>query len=143
MPEEPKKRRFWELDPSVFQPGRKATLVERIVQPLRSAAKYVLYLLALLYPLSIITIGIVFGGLVFWTVFVGSVTLIGLIIKKAGYSRNFQSWDLGLRKFLVLTLAFLGAFGFWEGLFILKTWMLAVFAGVFAVGLFFLLRRQT
>lgn len=143
MPEQPKKRRLWEFDPSVFQPGRKATRLERVVQPLRSTAKYSLYMLALLYPLSIITLGIMFGGLVFWTAFVGSVALIGLIIKKAGYSRNFETWDLGLRKFLVLTLAFIGVFGFYEGLFILKIWMLAIFAGVFAVGLFFVLRRQT
>lgn len=100
--------RLWQFDPSVFQPGPRAGFIERnILDRARSLAKYTLLAVAFAYPIILVSLGVVFGGLVFWSSLAGSMGLIWIVLKKSGYARNFESWDIGYRKFLGL----IGAFG--------------------------------
>src|SRR6267378_5640068 len=99
MPDQPKKRRLWEVDPSIFEPGRKASLFERRIAPsLRQIAKFGLYALAITYPLYLIFVGLAFGGLVFWSFFAGSLAVMWTIINRLGYSSNFTHWDISLKR---------------------------------------------
>jgi len=103
----PRKSHFWQFDPSLFQPGPRSGFLQRhILGPARTIAGRTVWVLAFAYPLLLVTLGVVFGGLVFWASFAGSAGLIWLIIKKAGYARNFEGWDIGYRKFLALFVAF-------------------------------------
>ena len=69
--------RLWQFDPSVFQPGPKASMLERfILRNARSIGKHGLYALAFAYPIILVTLGVVFGGLVFWTSLVGSASAV-------------------------------------------------------------------
>jgi len=141
LPESRKKHRSWEFDPTTFQPGRKASFLERTLRPFRSVGKHVLYALALSYPIYLVIIGVVFGGLVFWAAFGGSIALMGVIITKAGYARNFQNWDIGFRKMAALVLAFVATLGFYFGLFFFRIWFVPVFAAILGLGLLLFLRK--
>ena len=141
MPKPQKKRRLWEIDPSIFQPGRKATLPERVAQPFKDIAKYLIFALAMAYPLGLVTVGLVYGGVVFWATFFASIAAIGIIITKAGYARNFQHWDISLRKMGGLVVAFFMALGFYLGLIYLKTWMIPVVALIMGLGLILIMRK--
>ena len=140
---EKKKHHFWELDPTTFQPLRKAGFLESHLKPFsKFAGKYLLYSLTFLYPFLLVSVGVVFGGIVFWITFAGSFAVIGLLITRLGYAKNFANWDLSLRKFGSLVLAFLAAFGFYEGLFILRVWVIPIFAAVLGLGLIYFLIRN-
>jgi len=131
-----RKTRLWQVDPSVFQPGPKAGLFERYVLSRgRSLARYTVYTLAFAYPLMLVGLGLLFGGLVFWTSLAGSMLLIGLVIWKSGYAGNFASWDISYKKFLGL-LGGLGiGLGFFFGLAYIKTWTVLIFGVVLALAL--------
>ncbi len=134
--EKNKKARPWVLDPSAFQPLPRAGFLKRhIVDPARSLAKYVLYALVFSYPVLLVSLGIVFGGLVFWTGLVGSVIVIWLIIKKAGYARNFESWGVGNQRMLGLFIAFGISLAFVYGFIHLQQWFLPIFGGVLVIAL--------
>lgn len=70
-----------------------------------------------------------FGGLVFWASLAGSMGLFWLVIKRAGYSGNFASWDMGYKSFLGL----IAAFGIYAalvyGLIYIGLWVVPIFAG--------------
>ena len=110
-----KKRKFWEVDPSIFKPGPKDSWQRRyLIEPARSLAKFTFLGLLLAYPLVMVTLGIVFGGAYFWGIFAGSLGLIGFVIWKAGYARNLENWNPNFRRQLVgLTFGFLLTAGFW------------------------------
>lgn len=78
----------------------------------------------------LVGLGIVFGGIVFWTSLVGSFVLIWLVIKKAGYARNFAEWGVGSRRLLGLFGAFGAALGFFYGLTHVGFWFFPIFFGV-------------
>jgi len=141
LPKPRKKRPLWEFDPTTFEPGPKASILERVLTPFRSLGKYLLFGLALTYPLYLVTLGIVFGGLVFWGAFGGSIALMGIIITKAGYARNFQNWDLSLKKFGALFVAFLATFGLYVGLIHFRLLVIPVFAAILVFGLLIFVRR--
>jgi hypothetical protein len=144
LPEKPKKRKLWDVDPSIFKPGRKASFYERrIVPPLRQIGKFGLYSLAISYPLYLVYVGLAFGGLAFWGFLAGSMALMGIIIARLGYSSNFRNWDTSLKRTLGLILGFLLAIGFYGGLIYLKTWFLPIGFGLAGVGLLLMLRRST
>jgi hypothetical protein len=63
----PREAHLWQLDPSVFEPLRKAGLLERyVISRAKSFGKHTLYVLAFAYPLLLVTAGVMFGGIVFW-----------------------------------------------------------------------------
>lgn len=133
-----RKTNLWHFDPSILQPLPKAGILERrLLAPARVLGKHALYAVAIAYPLAIVTLGIMFGGLVFWTTFAGSMGLIWLVITKTGYANNFASWDVSNRKFLGLLGAFCISVGLFYGLFYLRVWIFPVSLG--GLGLFFVL----
>jgi hypothetical protein len=136
--------RLWYIDPSLFQPAPKAGFLElHIISRARSLAKHSLYLLAFAYPLVLVISGVMFGGLIFWAGFAGSMIIIWLILKKAGYSHNFESWDVGYKTFLGL----IGAFGVYAGLIYgleyVKIWTIPIFAGILILILIIGVRRAS
>lgn len=125
----PRETRLWQVDPSVFEPLRKAGFFERhIVVNVRSLGKHALYTLAFAYPLVLVITGVMFGGLVFWASFAGSMGLFWLVLKRAGYAGNFASWDIGYKKFVGLVAAFFIYAAVVYGLIIIKLWVVPVFA---------------
>jgi hypothetical protein len=141
LPKPRKKGRLWEFDPTTFQPGRKASILERILTPFRSLGKYLLFALALAYPLCLVILGVAFGGLVFWGAFAGSIALMGLVITKAGYAKNFQNWDIGFRKMGALVIAFLATLGLYLGLIHLRLIVIPIFAAILVLGLLVMIIR--
>src|SRR5439155_21609166 len=88
-----RKTRLWQFDPSVFQPGPRASFLERhIIGRARSLGKYTLYALAFSYPVALVSLGFFFVVLVFWSSFAGSVCICWLILSNAGNARNFDNW---------------------------------------------------
>jgi len=143
MSERPKKRRLWDIDPSIFELRRRASLFERrIVPPLRQLGKYGLYGLAITYPFYLVFVGLAFGGLVFWAFLVGSMAAFGIVIAKLGYGSNFRQHDVSLKRTVGLLLSFPLAAGFYAGLIYLKTWFVPVALVLLALGIFLVLRRD-
>ncbi len=137
-----KKKRLWGVDSELYQKGQEAGLFEsRIVPMLRQVGRFSLISLALAYPLALVVIGIVYGGLVFWSFFAGSVVAIYFIISKLGFAPRFRSQGQGFRAILGIIGGSILAAGFYEGLFVLKTWLIPAVIGLSAVGIFFVLRR--
>ena len=127
----PSETRLWEVDPSVFEPLRKAGFFEQHIHGrARSLGKHTLYLLAFAYPLTLVIGGVAFGGLFFWPALAASMGLIWLVIKRAGYSGNFASWDIGYRKFVGLIGAFGIALGVVYGLIYIGIVTVVIFGGV-------------
>ncbi len=142
MSEQPKKRKLWDVDPSMFEQGRKASFLERRILPgLRQAGKIGLYGLAIAYPICLVYVGLAFGGLAFWTFFAGSIALIGVAITKLGYASNFRHWDISLKRTAGVFLGFLIAASFYAGIIYLKTWLVPLAFALLALGLLLVLRR--
>jgi hypothetical protein len=143
MPDRPKKRKLWVIDPSMFNPGAKASFFERrILPPLRQIGKLGLYGLGLTYPIYLAYVGLAFGGLAFWSFFAISLAIIGTIITKLGYASNFRQWDVRLGKTtLMIILGFLLAVGLYEGLIYLKIWFVPVAFGLVGLGVALVLSR--
>ena len=137
MPDTGRKRRFWQFDPAIFQPGPKTSLPRRfIVEPAKQLTKLVLIIAILTYPVSLPLLGILFGGLVFWGAFAGSLGLITLVLYKTGYAKNFDAWNPSLIKQMIgLSGGFMMAAGFFLGLVYLKTWMVPVIFGFAGLGM--------
>jgi len=136
LTKKPRKTRFWQFDRSVFQPGAKPGFLERhILSPAKSLGKHTLYALAFAYPLLLVSLGIVFGGLVFWTSLAASMGIIWLVITKTGYSGNFAGWDISYKKFLGLILGFGMVSWLFYGLLYLKLWTVPIMAGILVIAL--------
>lgn len=117
----------------MYRRGPGGRFVERrIVPALRTTGRYGLYLLAIMYPLYLVIIGIVFGGLVFWIFLAASTAVVGFALTRLGYSSNFRSWDIGFRRMIGIMLGFFLALGFYWGLIYLKAWLVPIF--VLALG---------
>lgn len=131
MPKKTEKSRLWEFDPSIFDPLPKASILERyIVSPVRNITRRALFGIAFAYPIALVTIGLVFGGLAFWISFAGSAGIIYIVIKKSGYAANFANWDVGRNKFIGLIGGFGMTLAFVYGLIYLSTMIVVIFAGV-------------
>jgi hypothetical protein len=143
LSQEDEKKRFWRVDPAIFKLGRKPGSLERYLLPVvRVFGKYMLYALALSYPLTLALVGLVYGGLVFWGYFAGSIAVIGLVISRLGYARNFDRWDVGVRRFATIFVAFIAALGFFAGVIYLKIWLVPIVFAVLVPSLFLTLERS-
>jgi hypothetical protein len=132
----PLKAHLWQFDPSLFEPLPKAGLIQRhVLGRATSLGKHALYSLAFAYPLVLVITGVMFGGLVFWASLVGSMVIIYFVIKRAGYAGNFESWDIGYKKFFGLTAAFGIYVGFVYGLEYIKLWVIPIFGAVLVITL--------
>ena len=116
--------------------------MERYLLPaVRGFGRYVLYALALFYPITLAVVGLVYGGLAFWSYFAGSFAVIGIIISKLGYARNFDRWNVSSRRFAILPLAFLAVLGFFAGLIYLKVWLVPIVFALLLATLFLTLEK--
>ncbi len=141
--EDRKKRRLWEVDPTIFQKDRRRGPFDRLVNFAGWTGRMVSLGLLLTYPLWLVLLGVVYGGIVFWGSFLGSILLIGVLIWKLGYAGNFDAWNPSLfRQVLGLFLGFLIAAGFYVGLSRLNIWMLPVLFGILSVGIVLMLRKE-
>lgn len=143
MPDpEKRKKRLWEVDPSLYVPGPKPGLRARIVGLLRGIGKAALYASFFAYPLVLPIIGVAFGGLAFWATFGGSVAVISVILARFGFARTFAKRDF---PFLTSTIALCGGFlcalGFFLGLFALQWWILPIVATLGSLGVLVAIRR--
>jgi hypothetical protein len=143
LPEQRKKKKLWEVDPSIFEPGRKASFFERrIPPPLRQIGKFGLYALAITYPIYLVYVGLAYGGLAFWSFFAGSIMIMGATITKLGYASNFRHWDIGLKRTLGVLLGFAVTAGFYGGLIYAKTLFIPIAFGLIGLGVFLIWRRS-
>ena len=143
MPEKNKKRKLWEVDPSIFEPGRKASFFERrILPPLRQIGKFGLYALAITYPIYLVYVGVAYGGLAFWSFFAGSVMVMGVTITKLGYASNFRHWDIGMKRTIGVILGFAVAASFYAGLVYARVLFVPVALGLVGLGVFIVWRRS-
>jgi len=140
-PEKRKKKR-WEFDPSLYAPGPKAGIRDRVVGWLRAVGKAALYVGFFAYPLALPIIGVVFGGLAFWGAFGGSVIVISVLLARLGFARIFAKRDF---PFLTSTIALCGGFlcalGFYLGLLTLQWWIIPIVATLGSLGVLVALRR--
>jgi hypothetical protein len=142
LPEQRKKKKLWEVDPSIFEPGRKASLFQRrILPPLRQLGKFGLYAFAITYTVYLVYVGLAYGGLAFWSFFAGSVMVMGVTITKLGYASNFRHWDLGSKRTLGVLLGFAVAAGFYVGLIYARTLFIPIAFGLIGLGVFLVWRR--
>ncbi len=108
---------MWRVDAEVFQPFSEVRLVDRVTGRLRSFGRLFLIAGFLSYPLLLIILGVVYGGLAFWGLFGVSMCVIWLVLTRTGYARNFEEWDSSLSsKLAAITVGFLGVMGFFLGL---------------------------
>jgi len=143
LPEQEKKKKLWDIDPSMFEPGRKASFLERrIIPSLRQIGKFGLYALAITYPIYFVYVGLAFGGLAFWSFFAGSLVVMATVITRLGYASNFRNWDISLKRTLGLFLGFVVAAGFYGGLIYLKFWFVPIAVGLIGLGIFLAVRRS-
>lgn len=144
MPESERKRKLWEVDTAAFQPMPKASGARRLfIEPAKRLGKFVLVGLALAYPILLVTVGLLFGGLAFWGSLAGSSLLIWFLLKRLGFARNFQSWDMSLLRVLpALCVAFLAAAGFYLGLFYLKIYVIPIAVAVVSLALVYAVKRK-
>jgi|SRR5216683_3673384 hypothetical protein len=142
--EDKKSKKLWEVDPTIFRPGKPAGYIEKAVSLLRAFGKYVSFALLLFYGPILVILGIAFGGLVFWGALAGSMALIGLILKKLGYAKNFAAWNPRIgRQLLALFLGFLLAVGLYLGLFTFRVWLIPIAVGLAALGILLSLRKRS
>ncbi len=143
MPEQRKKKKLWEVDPSIFEPGRKASFFERrILPPLRQIGKFGLYALAITYPIYLVYVGVAYGGLAFWSFFAGSIMIMGATITKLGYASNFRHWDIGMKRTVGVILGFVVATSFYAGLVYARILFVPVALGLIGLGVFFVWKRS-
>ena len=144
MPEDSdEKERLWEVDPHLYDKGPKAGfLARRILPVLKTLGRFSLIGLALTYPLYLVLVGVVYGGLAFWSFLAGSMTIIGLVLWKLGLASHYASWDIGFKRMLGAIGGFVVAIGFYLGLFYVKTWLLPISFALLGIGVFFVLKRS-
>ena len=140
---EDREKKMWTVDPSIFKPGPQDTkLRSRIAGLAKSIGRSAFFLFLFIYPLTLVISGILYGGLVFWSLTIGSLGVIGLILWKGGYAGNFSGRNPSLKRQIpALFIAFLMALGFYAGLIILKIWLLPIVITILVLSLAVTLRK--
>jgi len=134
--------RFWQVDLGVFHRTGKPRRVSRVLDRLRQLGSFLLVALALSYPLTLVYLGIAYGGFVFWGSFSGSLVIIYVIISRLGFARNFEGWGSGfLKRLVVLVIAFGAAAGFYLSLFSLRILTIPLIICLLISGLVYFLRK--
>jgi len=126
-----KEKNFWKVDERIFRPARIQTNVQRFVDALKTLSKGGLLILLFAYPILLVYVGVAYGGIVFWSSFAGSFVIVGIILSRTGYSRNFVTVEGGMaRRLIGLAIAFVSIVGFYLGLFQFKLLMVPILLGV-------------
>lgn len=113
----------------------------RIAGPLRSAGKVALFALALTYPFYLVYVGLAYGGLAFWSFFLGSTAIIGILLTRLGFAPNYRHWGQGYWSFIGLAGGFLAAVGFYASVIYLKLWYPVPLTLALGIGVYFLQRK--
>jgi hypothetical protein len=128
-PEKKQEKRFWIVDPSMFNSKNRRSRKDRIRDPVVSIARTIFVISLFTYPLVIVYLGLAYGAIAFWGSLSLSFLALGLFLWKTGYAKNFDSWNPNLGKQLIgIFLAFLAVLGVYEGLFHLGLWILPIMA---------------
>jgi len=114
---EGKEKRLWRpIDPKIWAPGPPPGKLKKIADRLKSSMVPGFFAAAvMLGPLSVlISLAIVyplvpsqlFGPTIlgFWAIVIVAFVLV---VEKTGYARNFEEWNLPLKRIIVLPIAFL------------------------------------
>ncbi len=139
-----KKTRFWELDPSMYESQSKPkSFWTRLLGRLKASVGFVALTILFAYPLVLVYLGLVYGWLGFWGSFLGSVLVIGIIIKRTGYAKHFENAGSGsfFTGILGISLGFVIAVSMYEGLFILKSWIFPVVVLLLLAGLGYKIKK--
>jgi hypothetical protein len=127
-------KNFWKVDKTIFRRAGIRTPVQRLVSVLKSLSRGSLLLFLFAYPLLMVYIGIAYGAIVFWISLGGSFVIVGVVLSRTGYSRNFDRVDGSMAKGLIaLAIAFASIVGFYLGLLQFKLLMVPIFLGVLGV----------
>ncbi len=143
--DEDEESRLWIVDPSMYQSsGHPKSLGSRVASRLRGLGTIGLFTLLIVYPVGLIYMGLVYGWLGFWGTFLGTLSIIGLVLHRAGYSGNFSQAGTGtpLRAIAGLFLAFIVTVGFYEWLFILRSLVFPIIILFVTIGLGYKLARS-
>ena len=136
--------RLWRIDPAAFTPlPKNGQIKHRLTGPLKTIGKVSLYTLLMAYPITLILIGLLYGGVAFWGSFAASAVLIYFGLSRFGYARNFQSWGVSWKRFAGGLVGFPLAAGFYLGLIYLKLLALPIIVAVIAVGAIVLFRNNS
>jgi len=137
-----KRKKLWNVDPTMYDRSRSAGFVERrVIPPLRQFGKFALIALGLTYPIYLVYVGLAFGGIAFWSFLVGSFAVIGLLLTRLGFAANFRDWDVSMRRMATVTLAFFATMGFYVSLIYLRTWIVPVALLLVGAGAYFVIRE--
>lgn len=137
-----RKKRLWEVDPTIFRHKKQRGPFEHLLALMKSVGKSMALALVLSYPLALPLLGVIFGGLVFWGSLGASVLIMGVLLRKFGYARNFEGQNRSLLKGLVgLVIGFTMAAGFYLGLFYYKVWIVPIMFGLLSL-IFVYIRRK-
>jgi hypothetical protein len=90
----------------------------------------------------LVYVGLVYGGLAFWSFFAGSIMIMGATITKLGYASNFRHLGHSLKRTLGVVLAFAVAAGFYGALIYARTLFIPIAFGLIRLGLFLVWRRS-
>jgi len=130
---EGKKKKLWTVYEDIFRPAKVRTSLQRFADMLRSVGKIVLLALLFIYPILMVYAGIVYGAVAFWSSLFGSVLVIGIVLSRTGYARNFEGRRGSLGRGLAsLFLAFVAIVGLYLGLFHFGFFIVPIFLGVVA-----------
>ncbi len=137
-----RKKRLWEVDPTIFQHNKQRGPFRHLLALMKSVGKSVALALVLAYPLALPLLGVIFGGLVFWGSLGASVLIMGVLLRRYGYGRNFEGQNRSLLKGLVgLVIGFTMAAGLYLGLFYYKVWIVPIMFGLLSL-IFVYIRRK-
>ena len=137
--------RLWKIDPSNFTPlPRKTRIQDRLIPRLRIIGKASLISLAMAYPVILLTLGLLYGGIVFWGSFAGSTLIIWLVLSRLGYAENFAGWGvMSSKRFAAGLIGFPLAAGFYLGLIYLKLLALPLIIAVVVMAAVVLFRNAS
>ena len=137
------KRKPFQVYIEDFRPLPKASLWQRTIVDRVKSLSVALFAGALFaYPVTLVLVGVIFGGLIFWSTFVGSFIVIGLIIHGLGFSHNFRNWDISMKRMLATVMGGMVALGWYEGILYFKGPLFLLVLGLVGLaGIIVALRR--
>lgn len=124
-PKKEQKKRLWVVDPSMYKSEGNRSKIDHVRDLLVPLGRTAFVIVLFSYPLLLVYLGIVFGGVAFWGTLAGTFLALGLFLWKTGYARHFEAWNTNFGKQIIGLLAgFLIVLGVYEGVFHLGFWIL-------------------
>jgi hypothetical protein len=135
-------KNFWKVDETIFRPAGIQTRLQHLVARFKSLTKGALLLFLFAYPVLLVYLAIAYGVIVFWGSLAGSFVVVGVVLSRTGYSRNFDRVEGSMARGLIaLAVAFVSIVGFYFGLLQFKLLMIPIFLGVLGVAMALVILR--